>query len=83
MRMNTQNPVTGSESIRDYVLAEFRCATVKAKLAVLDLEAVATALKLGIITPDQAIEMFWNSEAVQFVGLQIGFDGSSAKGGPA
>jgi hypothetical protein len=57
---------------RDYVLAEFRCALIKAKLAQLDIEAVACALKYNIITPDQAVAFFWASEAVNFIGLELG-----------
>jgi hypothetical protein len=56
---------------REYILAEFRCALMKTKLAQLDIEAVALALKFDLVTPDQAAAMFWNSEAVQFLGLEL------------
>ena len=61
---------------RDYVLAEFRCALIKAKLAQLDIEAVASALKHNIISSEQAVALFWDSEAVHFLGLE--FDGGPA-----
>ena len=60
------------EARRDYVLAEFRCALIKAKLAQLDIEAVACALKSNIITPEQAVALFWDSEAIHFLGLDLG-----------
>jgi hypothetical protein len=69
--MNTQDLATISNNRKDYVLAEFRCAIVKGRLALLDLEAVALALKAGFVTPEQAVAMFWNSQAVQFLGLDL------------
>jgi hypothetical protein len=56
---------------REYILAELRCALIKAKLAQCDIEAVATALKLRIVTPEQAVSIFWDSAAVRFIGLEI------------
>jgi hypothetical protein len=56
---------------REYILAEFRCAVVKAKLALCDLEATMIALQFNIVTPEQAAAMFWDSEAVHFLGLEL------------
>jgi hypothetical protein len=56
---------------REYLIAEFRCALAKARLAQLDIEAVALALKANLVTPDQAVALFWDSEAIQFLGLQV------------
>jgi hypothetical protein len=56
---------------REYILAEFRCALIKARLAQCDIEAAALALKYRIVTPEQAAAMFWDSEAVQFLGLDL------------
>ena len=56
---------------REYILAEFRCAFVKAKLAQLDIEAAATALRNKIITIEEAVAMFWDSEAIHFLGLDL------------
>ena len=61
---------------REYILAEFRCALIKARLAQCDIEAVAIALKNRIVTPEQAAAMFWDSNAVQFLGLQL--DGANS-----
>jgi hypothetical protein len=54
---------------RAFVLAEFRCAITKAKLTQLDLEAVALALHHNLVTPEQAVQYFWDSDAVQFLGI--------------
>lgn len=56
---------------REYILAEFRCALIKARLAQCDIEAIATALKHKIVTPEQAAAMFWDSAGVQFLGLEL------------
>jgi hypothetical protein len=70
------NPLnSNSDGRREYILAEFRCALMKAKLAQLDIEAVATALKLRLVTPEQAVSIFWDSEAVRFIGLELEIGG--------
>ena len=67
--------MTGTpNSRRDYILAEFRCVLIKARLAQLDIESIATALQLNIITPEQAAAIFWDSEAIRYLGLRIGGD---------
>src|SRR4051794_29863920 len=60
-----------SEDRRDYVLAEFRCALIRAKLAALDIEAVACALAHNIVSPEQAVAFFWDSDAIHFLGLEL------------
>jgi hypothetical protein len=40
----------------EYVLAELRCAALRAKLWQNDIEAIGLALKGGLISPEQAIE---------------------------
>jgi hypothetical protein len=68
--MNTQDFTTHDR--RAYVLAEFRCALIKAKLAQYDIEAVALALKIRLVTAEQAVEMFWDSTAIHFLGIDLG-----------
>jgi hypothetical protein len=69
--MNAEQDAAHVDARRDYVLAEFRCALIRAKLAQLDIEAAAVALKYKIVTPEQALVMFWESEGVQFLGLEL------------
>ena len=61
-----------AEARRTYILAEFRCALIRAKLAQLEIEAVACALQHEIITPEQAAALFWDTDAVHFLGLELG-----------
>lgn len=70
--MNTQNYTAADQ--REYVLAEFRCALIKAKLAQHEIEAVALALKFRLLTPEQAVAIFWDSDAVRFLGISLGYD---------
>ena len=51
-----------------YLLAEFRCAAQRAKLAADDLIAIGLALKGGLITPYQAIMHVQETEAFRFLG---------------
>jgi hypothetical protein len=56
------------EKLRAYLLAEFRCAALRAKLAANDLVAIGLALKGGLITPDQAIRHVEECDAFRFLG---------------
>jgi hypothetical protein len=40
----------------DYLIQEFRCAVLRARLEAADLEAIGLALSAGLITPEQALE---------------------------
>jgi len=40
----------------DYLIQEFRCAILRARLEVADLEAIALALRAGLITAEQALD---------------------------
>jgi hypothetical protein len=57
---------------RDYLLSEFRCILTRVKLIQLDIEATALALKFGMITAEQAVALFWDSEATSFLGIGVG-----------
>jgi hypothetical protein len=39
----------------DYLLAELRCAAIRARLLASDFDAIGAALKGGLVTPDQAL----------------------------
>ena len=56
------------EELRAYLLAEFRCAALRAKLAANDLVAIGLALKGGVITPYQAIMHIEETDAFRFLG---------------
>jgi hypothetical protein len=51
----------------DYLLAELRCAVLRARLWAADIEAVGLALKGGLITPDQAVEILADCNCLHLV----------------
>jgi len=52
---------------RDYLLAELRCAALRARLWQADIEAVGLALKGQMISPEQAIELLSDCDALHLV----------------
>ena len=51
----------------DYVLAELRAASLRARLWQADIEAVGLALKNGLVTAEQAVELLHDCEALHLV----------------
>jgi hypothetical protein len=60
----------GRENRIGYLLQELRCASLCAKLWQHDIEAVGLALKGGLVTPEQALEMLRDCDCLQIVGTQ-------------
>jgi len=54
----------------DYVLAELRCASLRAQLRQPDIASVGIALKAGWITPEQAVEALADCDCLQLVGIR-------------
>ena len=52
----------------DYLVAELRCASLRARLWVADIDAIAIALKAGLIHPEQALELLHDCDALHLVG---------------
>ena len=52
----------------EYLLAELRCAALRARLLQADVEAVGLALKGGLISPDQALELLADVDALRIIG---------------
>jgi hypothetical protein len=52
----------------EYLLAELRCARARARLWQADIDAVAIALKGGLINPEQALELLHDCDALHLVG---------------
>jgi hypothetical protein len=50
-----------------YLLAEIRCASLRVKLLQADIEAIELALKGGLITPDQAVELLSDCEVLRYI----------------
>jgi hypothetical protein len=56
----------------DYLLAELRCAVIRARLWQVDIEAVGIALKNGLVTPEQALELLDDCDCLHLVGVREG-----------
>jgi hypothetical protein len=52
---------------REYILAELRCAYLRAQLQQADITAVAMALKAEWITPEQAVTALEECDAFQVI----------------
>jgi hypothetical protein len=51
----------------DYLLAELRCASLRARLWQADIDAVGIALKAGWITPEQVVETLADCDYLQLI----------------
>jgi hypothetical protein len=52
---------------RDYLLAELRCASLRARLWQADIDAVGLALKAGLVEPEQALELLADCDCLQLI----------------
>jgi hypothetical protein len=66
--MTPSNAVSAPRDFSDYLLAELRCASLRARLLQLDIEAIGIALKGGIIVPEQALALLDDVDALRIVG---------------
>jgi hypothetical protein len=62
------NDFNCADDLVAYLLAELRCAALRARLAADDLVAIGLALKGGLITPGQAIGHVEETDALRFLG---------------
>jgi hypothetical protein len=51
----------------DYLLAELRCALLRAQLWQADITSIGIALKAGWISPEQAIEALAECDCLQLI----------------
>jgi hypothetical protein len=56
---------------RDYLLAELRCASLRARLWQADIDAVRLALKAGLVEPEQALELLADCDCLQFISKDV------------
>jgi hypothetical protein len=50
-----------------YLLAELRCASLRARLWQADIDAVGMALKAGLVEPEQALELLADCDCLQLI----------------
>jgi hypothetical protein len=60
------NPIEAAERSA-YLLAELRCASLRARLRQADIDAVGMALKAGLVEPEQALELLADCNCLQFI----------------
>jgi hypothetical protein len=53
-----------------YLLAELRCAAIRARLQQHDIEAVGLALKSGLIDPEQPLGLLADCDCLCLVGVR-------------
>jgi hypothetical protein len=51
----------------EYLLAELRCALMRARLWQSDITSIGIALKAGWITPEQAVEALDDCDCLQLI----------------
>jgi hypothetical protein len=61
-------PLRHEPDRRAYLLQELRCAALRARLWQADIEAVGLALKGHLISPEQALELLSDCDALWLVG---------------
>ena len=66
--MSTVSPRKAEMDFDEYLMAELRCAALRARILQADIEAVGIALKHHMISPDQAISLLHDVDAVRLVG---------------
>jgi hypothetical protein len=55
-------------SFHDYLLAELRCATLRAKILQSEIDAIGLALKGQLISAEQAIVLMHGVDLLRFIG---------------
>jgi len=60
----------GSMMRRDYLIAELRCASLRARLWQANIDAVGMALKAGLVEPEQALELLRECDCLQLASVE-------------
>lgn len=66
---NSQSHPPDQDKLRETLLAEFRRAVLRTKLAATDIETVGVALKHRLITVQQAMELLNAQDALDWLSL--------------
>jgi hypothetical protein len=51
----------------EYLIAELRCASLRARLVQADIEAIGMALRAGLVEPEQALELLADCDCLHLV----------------
>jgi hypothetical protein len=64
--LRTENSAGGTDR-KEYLLAELRCAALRARLAACDIDAIGIALRAGMIDTDTAVQWLHGCAALDYV----------------
>jgi hypothetical protein len=76
--LNLQKTKSTGNRRYDYLIQEFRCAILRARLEVADLEAIALALRAGLITAEQALDHVSNCGCLRWIQPPNHVEGAAA-----
>jgi hypothetical protein len=62
----------GGKGRNEFLLAELRCAALRARLWQIDIDSIGIALRGSLVTPEQAIEMLADRDLLDLVGTEPG-----------
>ena len=66
-KANTSQAENGL-SFHDYLLAEMRCASLRARILQHEIDAIGIALKGGAISADQALDLMQGVDLLRLIG---------------
>jgi hypothetical protein len=61
----------------EYLIQEFKCAVLRAQVEASDLEAIGLALKAGLVTPEQALELAAECGSLRWIAPGSGPSGAA------
>jgi hypothetical protein len=67
---NITRRTPGCNDRTEYLLGELRCAALRARLWVADIDAVGSALRSALISPDQAVAALADCDALHLLGCE-------------
>ena len=60
-----------AQGFHDYLVAELRCASLRARILQSEIDAIGIALKGGLITADQALVLIRGVDLLRFIGERV------------
>jgi len=56
------------DGFHDYLIAEIRCASLRARILQSEIDAIGIALKGGLITVEQALALLHDVDLLRYIG---------------
>jgi hypothetical protein len=64
-----QRALTRNSEHREFVLAQLRCASLRVRLLLIEVDTLGLGVRAGFIPPENAIEMLDDMGALDLIGL--------------